>query len=182
MEITAQYARVADDFGRVLSGVTDWSAATPCEEWDARRLAAHVVDVTRSFLARLDGSEPPTLPPDADVVAAWDSARADVERALVESPDQPVAGFGGEQPFAEVVGGVLCTDTLLHTWDLARASGQDETLDLTAVSKAQAFLAPHAGMLRRPGGFGPEVTVPADASAQDRLIAFAGRDPHPERA
>src|SRR3954454_3056549 len=177
MDTSSQYARIAGDFDRVVSGVSDWSAPSPCDEWDARQVAAHVVDVPRLFLARLDGSEPPTLSPQEDVVAAWHSARADLERALAERPDQPIDSFGGKEPFADVIGGVLCADTLLHTWDLARASGQDETLDLTGVSAAMAFLSPHADMLLRPGGFGPEVAVPADASAQDRLIAFAGRDP-----
>jgi len=30
---------------------------------------------------------------------------------------------------------------------------------------------------QRAGTFGPEVPVPDDASAQDRLLAYTGRDP-----
>ncbi|MFN2537122.1 MAG: TIGR03086 family metal-binding protein [Mycobacteriales bacterium] len=177
MNPTEQYARVADGFDRALRGVSDWHTGTPCEEWDARQLAAHVVDVTRLFLARLDGSEPATLGPDADVVSAWESARTELEKALADHADEPVDSFGGKEPFGDVIGGVLCADTLLHTWDLARATGQDDTLDLSAVSKAQAFLQARADLMRRPGGFGPEVTVADDASPQDRLVAFAGRQP-----
>jgi uncharacterized protein (TIGR03086 family) len=171
------YTRVADGFDRVLSGVTDWQATTPCPDWDARTLAAHVVDVHHMFLARLDGSEPTTLGADADVPAAWQETRRQLEKALADQGDQPVDHFGGKAPFSEAVTTVVCADTLLHTWDLARASDQDDTLDLAAVSKAHAFLAPNGDMMRAPGGFGPEVTVPAEASAQDRLLAFTGRDP-----
>ena len=171
------YTRVADGFERVLSGVTDWQASTPCPEWDARTLAAHVVDVHHIFLSRLDGSEPTTLGPDADVPAAWQEVRAQVEKALVDHGDDQVEHFGGKAPFSEVVGGVLCADTTLHTWDLARATKQDDTLDLTAISKTHAYLQPLDKMMRRPGGFGPEVTVAEDASPQDRLVAFAGRQP-----
>jgi hypothetical protein len=32
-------------------------------------------------------------------------------------------------------------------------------------------------MLRNPQLFGPKVEVPADASAQDKLIGFVGRQP-----
>ena len=172
-----QYTRVADGFERVVAGVTDWNATTPCPDWDARTLAAHVVDVHHMFLSRLDGSEPPTLAPDADVPAAWQDTRAQLEKALTDHGDQQVDHFGGKAPFSETVTTVVCADTLIHSWDLARASGQDDTLDLTAVSKAHAFLAPNGDQMRSPGGFGPEVTVPAEASPQDRLLAFTGRDP-----
>lgn len=34
-----------------------------------------------------------------------------------------------------------------------------------------------AEMLRSPGMFGAEITVPDDASAQDKLLGFTGRQP-----
>jgi uncharacterized protein (TIGR03086 family) len=177
MDNTEHYARVADDFARVLGGVTDWSASSPCPEWNAHQLAAHVVDTHRRILSRLDGAEPPVLADDADVPKEWTAVRADVEKAMTEQGDTPVDAFTGKQPFADFVGSLLCADTLVHTWDLARASKQDDSLDLTAVSKAQAFLQPMGDMMRSPGGFGEEVAVPEGASAQDRLVAFCGRNP-----
>ncbi|MCW2670486.1 MAG: hypothetical protein JWO27_2383 [Frankiales bacterium] len=177
MDTTEHYGRVADDFGRVVDGVSDWTAGTPCEEWDARRLATHVVDTHRRVLARLDGSEAPVLGPDADPRAEWSRVRADLEQALRDHGDQEVDSFGSLAPFSTVVDTLLCADTLLHTWDLARATGQDETLDLASVSKAHAFLTPLGDMMRQPGGFGPAVTLGDDASAQEQLLAFAGREP-----
>ena len=171
------YARVADDFGRTLDGVTDWSARTPCDEWDARALAAHVVDTHHRVLSRVSGAEAAVLQDAADVVPAWESVRAQVQQALVDNGHEQVDSFSGKVPFSQVVDTLLCADTLLHTWDLARATGQDDTLDLTAVSKAHAFLTPMGDVMRAPGGFGPERPVEADASAQDRLVAFTGRQP-----
>ncbi len=171
------YARVADDFGRTLDGVTDWSASTPCEEWDARSLAKHVVDTHHRVLSRVTGAEPVVLDDGADVVPAWKSARAQVQQALVEHGDEEIDSFGGRVPFSQLVDTLLCADTLLHTWDLARGTQQDDTLDLAAVAKAHAFLTPMGEAMRAPGGFGPEKPVEADASAQDRLLAFAGRQP-----
>ncbi|MCW2674548.1 MAG: hypothetical protein JWP14_3137 [Frankiales bacterium] len=177
MDTTAHYTRVADGFGRVVDAVTDWSATTPCEEWDARALAAHVVDTHHRVLSRLDGSEPAALGPDDDPRAAWPPVRAELEKALRDAGDQQVDSWGSQAPFAQVVDTLLCADTLLHTWDLARATGQDETLDLTSVSKAHAFLTPMGDLMRRPGGFGPAVMLEDAASAQAQLLAFAGRDP-----
>ena len=177
METMQHYSRVADGFERTLAGVGDWTASTPCPEWNTRQLAAHVVDIHRLFLSRLDGSEPPKLAADADVTTAWREARADLEKALANHGDQQVDHFGGKAPFRETVDTVVCADTLLHTWDLARGSGQDDTLDLASVAAASAFLTPRGELMRRPGGFGPEVAVAADASAQDRLVAFSGRQP-----
>jgi len=177
MDIAEHYNRVADGFSTALKGVDDWSARTPCEDWDAGALARHVVDTTHRVLARLDGSEPPVLASDAPVVPAWEQARSLVDRALAEKGDQEVDSWGRTVPFGQLVDTLLCADTLLHTWDLARATGQDDTLDLSAVSKAHAFLTPMGEAMRRPGGFGPEKPVEADASAQDRLLAFAGRQP-----
>ncbi|MCU1596173.1 MAG: hypothetical protein JWO12_3565 [Frankiales bacterium] len=178
MEPLEHYARVADGFTQVVDNVSDWTASTPCEEWDARAVVAHVVDTHRRTLARLDDSEPEALGADADVTTAWTSVRADLEKALRDRGDERIpAFFGGEAPFGELVDTLLCADTLLHTWDLARATSQDDTLDLTAVAKAHSFLTPYGEAMRAPGGFGPEVTVPAEASAQERLVAFAGRNP-----
>ena len=86
-----------------------------------------------------------------------------------------MSGVFGEQPFESLVGRLLCTDTLIHTWDLARATGQDDRLDERAVEKALEFLTPIDEAIRRPGGFAPKLSPPPGADVQARLIAFAGR-------
>ena len=179
--LTAQerYGRAADGFATALRGVGQaaWTAASPCEGWTARDVAAHVIETHRRILTRLHGGDP--TPPDStqDLVAAWEvesdavrSALADPERA-----DTQVQGMGGEQPFSELAGTLLAADTLIHTWDLARATGQDERLDAAATTAAQEFLEPNDDMLRTPGGFGPKLEAPADADAQTRFLAFVGR-------
>jgi uncharacterized protein (TIGR03086 family) len=177
MDTTAHYTRVADGFERALRGAESLAGDSPCPGWDGRAVAKHVVDTHRRVLARLDGSEPPVLDAGADVVPAWESARADLESALAAVPEQEIDGFGGTVPFAQMVDTLLCADTLIHTWDLARATQQDDSLDLEAVAKAHAFLTPMGDAMRAPGGFGEAKPVEDDASPQDRLIAFVGRQP-----
>jgi uncharacterized protein (TIGR03086 family) len=180
-EVAERYARIADAFGARLASVPPgtWTSASPCEGWTAHDVAKHVVDTHRRILTRLAGGDPTPPDTDEDLAAAW-AVESEAVRTALADPDRAateVKGLGGTQPFEELVGGVLCADTLLHTWDLARATGQDERLDAPSVEAAHAFLLPNDEMLRVPGGFGPRVEPPADADAQTRLLCFVGRRP-----
>ena len=68
-------------------------------------------------------------------------------------------------------------DVVVHTWDLARAAGLDETLDADEVHSLLVGMEPLDEMLRASGQYGPRVEVPADADEQTRMIAFTGRQP-----
>ena len=69
-------------------------------------------------------------------------------------------------------------DQLVHTWDLAVAIGGDRTLDPELAETCVAMFVPQMPEIGRAAGFvGPEIPVPADASAQDRLLAAMGRQP-----
>ena len=72
---------------------------------------------------------------------------------------------------------MVCADTLVHTWDLARAAGVDERLDPDSVRHVEAFLAGAGDAIRSPGGFGPALEPPAGADDQTRLLCLAGRAP-----
>jgi uncharacterized protein (TIGR03086 family) len=68
-------------------------------------------------------------------------------------------------------------DVLVHTWDLARATGQDDTLDAAEVRRQLEAMRPAEGPMRASGHYGPRVEVPEGTTEQDRLIAFTGRTP-----
>jgi uncharacterized protein (TIGR03086 family) len=180
-EIANRYERIADAFSARLEAVPPgaWSKQSPCEDWTAHDVARHVVDTTRGLLTRLTGGDP--TPPDAgaDVVAAWKLESEAVKAALTDPSRAAtkVKGMGGEQPFEDLIGTVLCADTLIHTWDLARATGQYDTLDPAGVEAAHAFLEPNDAMLRGPGAFGDKIDAPDRADEQTRLLCFVGRQP-----
>jgi len=68
-------------------------------------------------------------------------------------------------------------DQLIHTWDLAVAIGADPTMDPAIAEAMVAMFLPTMPEVGRQAGFvGPEVSVPADAPAQDRLLGAMGRD------
>ena len=178
-EVADRYDRIADGFTARLEAVPPgaWTKQSPCEEWTAHDVAKHVIDVTRLFLTRLNGGDP--APPDADddLTSAWHLESAAVRSALAD-PERAttlIQGQGGDSPFEQMIGTVLCADTLIHTWDLARATGQDDRLDPDGIKAALTFLEPNDELLRSPGGMGPKIDPPPDADDQTRLLAFVGR-------
>ena len=69
-------------------------------------------------------------------------------------------------------------DVLIHTWDLAHATGQDEKLDPSLVKACSAMFLPDMPERGRAAGIiGPAVEIGEDASPQDRLLAAMGRHP-----
>ena len=178
-EVSDRYTRIADGFENRLSNVAggQWSAATPCTDWDVRGLVVHVVSTHHRVVAGVSDSEPPEVDPSGDLLGQWSEARNTVQSAL-EDPERAsltVSGMFGEQPFESLVGRLLCADTLFHTWDLARATGQDEKLDDEAVNKAMEFLNPIDDAIRRPGGFSSKIEPATGADDQSKLLNFGGR-------
>lgn len=87
--------------------------------------------------------------------------------------DTPAGHFSVENAIA-----TLCLgDILVHTWDLARATGLDETLDPDEVHGMYVGILSMDEVLRQSGHYGPRVEVPDDADEQTKLIAFTGRCP-----
>ena len=178
-EITDRYRRVADGFSSRLDGIAplQWAALTPCTDWTVRDLVGHVIGTHRAVYGNLSGEAALGVDTAGDLGAQWRAARAAIAGAL-DDPAQAgtvVGGMFGEQPFESLVSRLLCTDTLVHTWDLARATGQDETLDPGATASASEFLTPIDEAIRRPGGFAPKLTSPPDADEQTRFLNFCGR-------
>ena len=177
-DVLDRYRMLADDFGKRVSGVAEegWDSQSPCTEWKARDVVAHVVGVHRHFLAGLEGGEEPTGDP-GNLPTAWTSARADIEEALSD-PDRSttiVESPFGQMPFEALVGRLLSVDLLVHTWDLARATGQDETINEEFSGYALSGLTPLDGMIRGPGMFEPALDPPLGAGHQEQLLSFLGR-------
>ena len=180
-EVADRYAVVAAGFADRIAGCPDsqWSAPSPCTDWTARDVAVHVVKTNRAVVARLSDTEPDPVADDEDIAAAFRQASEAVASALAdpELATQTVGGMFGDQTLESLVGRLVCGDTLVHTWDFARATGQDERLDPGAVSAAAGFLAPIDDQIRRPGGFGPKLDPPPGADEQTAFLCFCGRLP-----
>lgn len=163
---------------------SSYDRRTPCDEWDVRALANHVVGGTWLFAGSFD---PPSAdePPDDLVGTAPGSAYREAAAALLATFDEPGVDdrTGTLPPVGEVPGSVVrhiaTMEALVHGWDLARATGQDtSTLPTAAAEAVDAGVRQGDGVEPlRPAMFGPPVQVPADASVIDRLLGHLGRRP-----
>ena len=178
-EISDRYQKIADGFTTRLADIQpdQWEAPTPCTDWHVRDLVAHVIGTHRRVAGMVREGEPADVDPDGDLHAQWQNSRDEILAALTDPAQASTVtrGMFGEQTFESLVSRLLCADTLLHTWDLARATGQDERLDPDAVVKAREFLLTLDDALRRPGGFAPKIEPAPGSDEQTQLLNFCGR-------
>ncbi|MEV1172400.1 TIGR03086 family metal-binding protein [Nonomuraea sp. NPDC049784] len=159
--------------------------ATPCAGWNLQHLLDHMADSLRTLndaatgrispppvggVSRGAGRNPALLVRDGatEVLGLW--AGTLTGNGMIAIADRHLTS-----PMVAVVGAI---EIAVHGWDVARACGEqrpipslmaEELLDL-----AQLFVTGND----RPHRFAPRVTVPPHAPAQDRLLAYLGRDPN----
>jgi uncharacterized protein (TIGR03086 family) len=167
-------------------GSDQWSAPTPCADWDVRALVTHLVGGNRVFAAAIRGvplDEARTvLAGDLlgdDAAAAYADAAAEVATAFrgLDGLERPVTIPFGTVP-AAVALHLRIAEALVHGWDLARATGRTVSFPDDVVEQEIAFsreFLPRVPPDRAP--FGPSRPVPDDAAPLDRLVALLGRDP-----
>ena len=196
------FARAVDIATSVVGGVRpdQLGDPTPCTEYDVRELLGHMVTVLRRVAALGRGDDPFGMPriataADDGWLEAWADAAHDV---MVAWTDDAVLSRTMRLPWAEGPGAKILTGYLnevsVHTWDLARATGQQPAWDpqvLTLAFDAIRFLPPtgRAELVaavreamppehRDPSApFADAVPVPDDAPLIDRLVAWNGRRP-----
>jgi uncharacterized protein (TIGR03086 family) len=193
--IVDRYLCASAGFERILRLVRpeQWSWPTPCTEWDVRALTNHMTRGNLNFLALANGG------------TAADFLRM---RAVDALGDDPVAAYTGsvrecaaaftapgvlervlDYPLGRSSGGQLLavrtTDSVVHTWDLARGVHADEALDADLVSWISEHVAAiYAGLAESPVSpetthrfFAPPPASAVGASERDRLLSLMGRDP-----
>ena len=179
MTDTPRYHRVADGFSRAVESIHEdqWSLPTPDDEWDVTALVTHVIGVHRRVAAMVEPAQTTHVGDDEDLREAWLEATATIVRLIAERDvaSTLVPSRDGEQAFGALVAGLLCADTLCHTWDLARAIGADEALDKEVVQSAHRRLRDAGDAIRVPGGFAAAIEPAPDASAQTKFLNFTGR-------
>ncbi|MBP2708299.1 TIGR03086 family protein [Microbispora sp. RL4-1S] len=187
IDIRDAYRRALDGFGSRLHLVQDdqWELPTPCVDWDVRGLVNHVV-VENLWAPELLGGRAAAEMGDAfdgdvlgdDPVKAFEvSAQGAIQAVYAEGALTAVTRLS----FGDVVGEEYITelfaDVLIHTWDLARATGGPERLDPQLVASCADWSArtqedyPQA----EPTGDGHRAW--RDTDQQDRLLSAWGRNP-----
>jgi uncharacterized protein (TIGR03086 family) len=170
--IVDQVTRLAHAFdARVQATPADaWGNQSPCEDWTARDVVVHM---SNNF-NRLAGHHDP-VGADDDIVESWNLAKARLEERMTGDLSVEMPGPAGPMTLAQMLGRFVSMDTLVHTFDLARATGGDEALDPQAVSMSFSGLKAMGEGIRRPGFFGPATPCPDDASEQTQFLCHLGR-------
>ena len=171
-----QYAQASEwTLDKIKGASRKLEADTPCDAWDVRQLMNHMLETQQYFVRSARGEkasppsseEPPTLMGD-DPVRDFERARAETMETF------------GEPGVIEKTGpaiGIATADQLLHGWDLAKATGQDATMPDDLAEMAYETVHGRFTDEQRKGVFKPEVAIAENASAQDKLLAYTGRNP-----
>ncbi|WP_154675163.1 TIGR03086 family metal-binding protein [Parafrankia elaeagni] len=172
---------IAATFTDRVLGTRDWDAPTPVTGWAARDVVGHLCTWFAGFV---EGSGGPVLrrgpAVDEDPVRAW-QVHAEAVQRLLDDPATATLVLRnphlGDRPLAAATDMIYTSDVFMHTWDLARATGQDDRLDADYCAQLVGGMEQMEDVIRGSGQYGPRVAVPAGSDAQTRLLGFIGRDP-----
>ncbi len=197
------FARAVAAATSVIAGVspTQLGAPTPCTDMDVDLLLGHLVMVIGRVEAAGHAVPPFEWPSDmvrmgeTAALAAW---QAGAERATAAWTDDHKLDRSTALPWTTLAGrdvlGIYTNEVVVHTCDLARATGQSVSFpedvltvaleamlaELPVADRAPMWAAAQAAM---PAGipwedpFGNAVAVPADAPLLTRVLAWSGRQP-----
>jgi uncharacterized protein (TIGR03086 family) len=178
-EVADRYGRLNEEFIAAVRAVPSdrWSSASPCEGWTALDVVDHVANVQGLFLPFV-GREAAVIPPVADdPELALRTAFASIVDVLddPELSTQTFNGGFGETTFESAIDRFACFDLVVHRWDLARATGGDETVDPADAERVIEGAKAFGPALRSPGVCGAEVEVAPDADTTTRMLGLLGR-------
>lgn len=182
----------------VVTGVRDdqlpWP--TPCPEMDVDALLGHLRGVLDRVSALGRGEAPFDIvesPLGPDRVTDWSDAAHCVQAAWTDDAvlERPMALPWQQGTGADILLGYL-NEVVVHTWDLAAATGQhadwdDDLVQLTldrmpglpAEGRQEMFeqISADMGLPEPAMPFAEVVPVAPEARTIDRLVAWNGRDP-----
>lgn len=181
------HRRAALGFADLVARVEapQWDHPTPCARWSVRDLVDHLTaeahwvppllaggtleEVGDAFDGDLLGDDPVRAHREAVDAAIEAVEQVDLNRTVHLSFGRVPARVYVEQLFI---------DHLVHTWDLARAIGDDERLPADLVVACLEVVTAYADDYRAAGLIDPSVTTDR-TDPQSRLLAALGRDPGP---
>jgi uncharacterized protein (TIGR03086 family) len=185
VDVPELHRRAVEGFGSRMHAVRDdqWNQPTPCSDWDVRTLCNHIVNESLWTPPLMDGRTIEDVGDrfDGDVLGknpkeAWDeSARAAIESVQEDGAMERTVhlSFGDVPGIAYVQ--QLFADYLIHSWDLARATGGDEMLDPELVDECAKWFTSMEDAYRSGGAVAERVEVADGADPQTKLLAMFGR-------
>jgi uncharacterized protein (TIGR03086 family) len=176
-----RHRQAAGLFTARVRGTRSWDVPSPVAGWVARDVVRHLTEWLPGFLSSGAGLELPRgRSVDEDPVAAW-QVQCDAVQAVLDDPGTAHRELSnphiGSVDLEVAIDRFYTPDVFMHTWDLSRATGQDDRLDPDFCAQLLAQMGQMEEVLRSSGQYGPRVEVPADADDETKLLGFIGRDP-----
>ena len=174
------YGEVVKNTKQIITNVRpdQTGASTPCSEWDVKALIDHMIGGTLFFAGMFAGKEPEKPSGNGDLADIYQSG---TEKVLEGAQKPGALEKSYQTPFGEMSGGEFMygafMDNLVHGWDLAKATGQNTDLSEAHAQVCYQAFAPMMDGFRQAGAFGPEVSVPDNASIQHKMLGMMGRQP-----
>jgi len=162
-----------------------WTDPTPCTEWNVKQIANHLIGENLWAVELLQGKTIPEVGNrlEGDLAGRDPAAAyaASVRSASVASTAAGAMEAMCHLSFGDYSGSdyaaQLFMDTLIHGWDIARATGQDARLDPELVEACLPIAEQVTSQFRSAGVFGDNLPVDLDSDLQTRLLALVGRRP-----
>lgn len=179
------YAQALDWVQQLLAGIPDGAhhAPTGCADFDVTALAGHLVATVERARVIGEGGDPTSVPLVIQETAEpWASRYAEAATRLWpvwqqdDALDRTVRAPWGEIPGWAAVWSYL-NETLVHGWDLARATGQGPEAR-PALAEAALAMAPRVVPAEPRRGhvpFAPVVEPRPEAGPTERLARWSGR-------
>ncbi|TFC15164.1 TIGR03086 family protein [Cryobacterium algoritolerans] len=170
-----------DEFTARVDRITEWDRATPDPDWTVRDLVRHLVLEQQWIPPLLGGLSPlearrALAPLGADLAAEWRTHSEAATAAWRATPlDAPVTLSYDTVTALDYLREQV-SEVVIHTWDLARATAADDTLDGSLVAAVWTVFEPQRDTLEASGLFASPVPIAEDAPLQSRLLALTGRD------
>ncbi|HSE07927.1 MAG TPA: TIGR03086 family metal-binding protein [Nocardioidaceae bacterium] len=184
MDLNTLYHRTVECWADRVNAVREdqWDDPTPCSEWTVRDLVNHITgedlwtvplmqgqtidEVGDRFGGDLLGEDP--------VATSLNAAKEAVSVVAERLPmGETVHLSFGETASAEYVR-QLASDHLIHSWDLAAATGGDKRLEPQLLAEVARWFAGQEEMMRTAGIIGPRAS--GTGELQSDLLAAFGRD------
>ena len=187
--LSAEMADAAAETARVVQGVPETKSLddpSGCGDWDLRTLLNHTILWTSYSAERRAHGESVAEDLMNKDFTADPGFREDYAQQIdkaVTAWSAPEAWTGtrnvmGDATPAADVGAMLLMETALHGWDVARATGQQFSVDDTTASALEDIVQAQAELFRKYQGFADAVEPPENATAFERALTLSGRDPN----
>ncbi|HEX3194563.1 MAG TPA: TIGR03086 family metal-binding protein [Streptosporangiaceae bacterium] len=186
--LSAEMAAASAEAARVVGNVPQRAldTPTPCGDWDLRTLLNHTILWTSYSAERRAHGESVAEDLMNKDFTADPGFREDYARQIdkaVTAWSAPEAWEGtrnvmGDATPAADVGAMLLMETALHGWDVARATGQQFSVDDTTANALEDIVQAQAELFRKYQGFADAVEPAENATAFERALTLSGRDPN----